>query len=345
MTTRPRAGAAVSVALLLAVAGLVALQLTQPWRATTPAPWPRPPAGQVPPVELGVTTSALARDSALRWHPSDLEQVNAFEQDARAHADIVMWFADWAHVANFDAQQAAAVAARGSVPEISWEPWDSSRPLGAAQPGFRLDGIIRGAHDAYIKRWAREIAAYKRPVMLRFAQEMNGRWYPWSESTNGNHAGEFVRAWRHVHAIFVQAGASNVSWVWSPVAGDIRAEQYPGSNEVDVVGLSGFVAGKSLFGQPWRSFATMFGPSLNAVHALAPKKPLGLAEIAAAETGGNKAAWISGMFQEIERRPYINSVVWFNLRKEADWRIESSLGAQRAFAAGLSQVEQSGHGT
>jgi hypothetical protein len=51
------------------------------------------------------------------------------------------------------------------------------------------------------------------------------------------------------------------------------------------------------------------------------------------------------MFGEIQRRPYIRSIVWFNLRKEADWRIESSRSAERAFAAGLSRVEQSGRGT
>jgi beta-mannanase len=338
MTTSPRAGAAVSCALLLAIASLLTLQVTQPWSATARPPWPLPSSGQVPRVGLGVTPPALARDSARRWQPGDLQQVNAFEQDARRHADIVMWFADWAHVANFDPRQAAAVAARGSVPEISWEPWDSSRPLGAAQPGFRLKGIIDGAHDRYIERWAREMAAYRLPVLLRFAQEMNGRWYPWSESANGNHPGEFVRAWRHVHTIFARAGASNVRWVWAPVDGQVRAEQYPGPQFVDIVGLTGFVAGERVFRSPWRSFATAFGPSLDALHALAPGKPVSLAEVAAAQGGGDKAAWIAQMFREIQRRPYIRSIVWFNVRKEADWRIESSLGAERAFSVGLSRV-------
>jgi beta-mannanase len=257
----------------------------------------------------------------------------------------VMWFADWAHVANFDARQAAAVAARGSVPEISWEPWDSTRRLGAPQPGFRLVSVIRGAHDRYIERWAREIAAYRRPVLLRFAQEMNGRWYPWAESANGNRPGQFVVAWRHVHAIFARAGASNVRWVWSPVAGNIRADQYPGAAFVDVIGLSGFIAGENVFGGSWRSFATAFGPSLDFVHALAPGKPISLAEVAAAQTGGDKAAWITQMFQAIAGRPYIRSLVWFDLRKEADWRIASSLAARRAFADGLTRVERSGRGT
>jgi beta-mannanase len=338
MTTRRGTGAAVSLALLLAIAGLLALQLAWPGSASAPQPWPV--RGEPPRVELGVTTPALARNSARRWQPGDLEEVNSFEQDARAHAEIVMWFADWAHVANFDAQQAAAVAARGSTPEITWEPWDSTRPLGAPQPKFQLSDIVSGAHDSYIERWARQIAAYKQPVLLRFAQEMNGGLYPWAESTNGNRAGQFVAAWRHVHAVFDHAGASNVRWVWSPVVGDIPSEQYPGASLVDVVGLSGFIAGRSVFGSPWRSFATAFGPSLDAVRTLAPDKPVSLAEIAAAQTGGDKAAWITGMFQDIKRRPYVRSIVWFNIRKEADWPIQSSLSAERAFAAGLRQVAQ-----
>jgi beta-mannanase len=345
MTGRRLAGATVSCGLLLAIAVLMALQVAQPWRASAAQPWPLPPQGAQPRLELGVTTAELAADSARPWQTGDLQQVNAFEQDARGHADIVMWFADWAHVANFDARQTAAVAARGSVPEISWEPWDSTRALGAPQPRFRLINIINGAYDSYITRWAREMAAYRGPVLLRFAQEMNGRWYPWAESANGNRPGQFVSAWRHVHAIFAKAGATNVRWVWSPVDGDVRAEQYPGAAYVDVVGLSGFIAGKSVFGSPWRSFASAFGPSLDAVHALAPAKPVSLTEVAAAQAGGDKAAWITGMFQEIARRPYIRSLVWFNLDKEADWRIESSAAAQRAFAAGLSQVERSGPGT
>jgi hypothetical protein len=51
------------------------------------------------------------------------------------------------------------------------------------------------------------------------------------------------------------------------------------------------------------------------------------------------------MFAEIQRRPYVRSIVWFNVRKEADWRIESSRAAERAFAAGLSRVARSGRGT
>jgi Glycosyl hydrolase family 26 len=357
MTRRPRAGAILSGVLVLAVAALLVVQMAGPWadggartkakpspRATAAArtkakPYPRA-AGPAPRLKLGVTTLALARNAYRPWRAADLEEVDRFEQDARRHADIVMWFADWAHDANFDARQAAKVAAHGSVPEITWEPWDSFKGVRKPQPRYRLARIIRGDFDPYIRRWAREIAAYGKPIRLRFAHEMNGRWYPWAERANGNRPGEYVRAWRHVHAIFDAAGARRVTWVWSPVAGNLSREQYPGSRYVDVLGVSGFNGGSRLFRGTWRSFAVAFGPPLDAVHSFDPSKPVEVSEVASLEAGGNKAAWIRGMFGEVRRRPWIRALVWFNLHKEADWRIESSPSARRAFARGLSRASR-----
>ncbi|MBA3865307.1 MAG: hypothetical protein H0X42_02995 [Solirubrobacterales bacterium] len=45
---------------------------------------------------------------------------------------------------------------------------------------------------------------------------MNGDWFPWSESANGNQPGEYVAAWRHVHEIFSAAGATDATWPGVP---------------------------------------------------------------------------------------------------------------------------------
>ena len=283
---------------------------------------------------LGVTTPALAKNSTTPWTTGDLAAVDAFEQTAHAHAGIVMWFADWKH-ARPDLAQLRAVAQRGSVPEISWEPWDYS---GSAhtQPQYTLASIIHGRHDPYIRTWARALRDYGRPALLRFAQEMNGNWYPWSESVNGNKPGEFARAWRHVHDIFTSEHVTNVKWVWSPAAGtlDILRSQYPGDAYVDVLGLSAFNGGSALNWGGWRSFARIFNDSARALHQIAPSKPIQISEVGSAERGGNKAAWITNMFTDLRRHPQVKSVVWYDLRKQTDWRITSSRGAARAFAAG-----------
>ncbi len=329
-------GLLLTVALSGAIAGLMGTQLRQTFEpdATTPSGIPAP--ARAPFLTIGVTTKALARNADRPWTATDLTEVDAFERAANTHAGTIMWFADFAGTA-FDPRQAEAVAARDAIPEISWEPWDASNPS-ANQPAFRLRTFLEGDHDPLIRTWARGIAAYGKPLRLRFGHEMNGRWYPWAERANRNQAGEFVRVWRHVQEIFDEEGATNVVWVWSPVAGAVTSALFPGEDHVDVVAVSGFNGGTTLFRQRWRSFETSYGPTLTAVHAMAPSKPVEISEIASAETGGDKATWITEMFASIRQRPYIRSLIWFELVKEADWRIVSSPEARAAFIAGAREA-------
>src|SRR5262249_17918838 len=127
-----RAGAMLSAVLVLAVTALLVVQVAGPWAQSRARPYPR--TAGAPHLQLGVTTLSLARNAYQPWRTGGLEEVARFEQAARRHADVVMWFADWAHTKTFDPRQAQAIAARGSVPEISWEPWNSSKKLGAPQP-------------------------------------------------------------------------------------------------------------------------------------------------------------------------------------------------------------------
>jgi hypothetical protein len=305
-----------------------------------PDPWPAV-SGPTPPVAIGATTDALARNAATPWRSSDLGQVNRFEQSARTHLGIVMWFADWRHNRP-DLAQLRAVAARGSIPEISWEPWDASRGLRHPQPRYTLGSIIAGRHDDYIRAWARTLRGFGGPVLLRFAQEMNGNWYPWSEGVNGNRAGQFVAAWRHVHDIFAATGATNVKWVWSPVARFGRAlgiAQYPGDAYVDVFGLSGFNGGSALPWSGWRSFSNLFSGALDTLHQLSPVKPIQISEVSTVAAGGDDRTWVRDMFAVVAAHPQITSLVWFDVAKQADWRLTRSAGLGAAFASGIETVD------
>jgi cellulose synthase (UDP-forming) len=302
-------------------------------------PWPAS-VSFAPRLELGVSTESLAINSYRAWQPAALREINSFEHAARAHAAIVMWFADWQHVPAPNLAQLHAVASRGSVPEISWEPWDSAVPLGHSQPRYTLASIIDGAHDAYIRRWAAALRSYGRPVLLRFAQEMNGSWYPWSEAINGNRPGEFVEAWRHVHDIFTAAGATNVRWIWSPVArfgvsSKTIVPFYPGSAYVDVIGLSGFNGGTSLNWTGWRTFGSLFDTYLAEAGQLAPNKPMQISEVASAIHGGSRAQWILNMFADLRDHPQVASVLWFDVDKQTNWTIAAGSRDAVALAGGL----------
>lgn len=331
VTRRSRAvSTAVFVTLLAAVGALVAMQFALIGRHHRPAPrpWPVRPAASAT-VDIGATTAPLARNSWRPWTPKDLESVNALEQAIHKHVSVVMWYADWAHTYPLR-RQLDAVGARGSIPEVTWEPWDSLHAV-RTQPRYRLRDIVAGRFDRYIRSWARVIAAYGKPVRIRFAQEMNGAWYPWSEQSNGNRRGEFVLAWKHIHRIFVSAGAANVRWVWCVATIPIAKELYPGSGDVDIVSMTTFNGGSQLRYTHWASFDRLVAATVARLRRIAPDKPIEISEIGCAEQGGDKPAWIRGVFDELRREPQIRSLVWYDLVKESDWRIESSQASSEAF--------------
>ncbi|MFZ0972486.1 MAG: glycosyl hydrolase [Solirubrobacteraceae bacterium] len=322
---------------LVATLGLFAYQqgiIDKP----SPAPAAQPaieagPASVGGKLDLGVTTGPLARNWWKAWQPSDLSTVDTFEREAGKPAAIVMWYADWQHNPLPSTSQLNATERRGSTPEITWEPWDASKGLYKSQPRYRLSNIIDGKFDPYIRAWAKSLAAWKHPVLLRFAQEMDGNWFPWDDYANSNHPGQFVQAWRHVHDIFQQAGATNVKWVWSPAFARSTA-QFPGTAYVNVTATTCQNGGRPLFARGWQTFAQGCGNAIDRLHTLEPGLPIQLAETATAEQGGNKAHWIGNMWSYLAARPYVTSMIWFNLVKEANWRIDSTPSAERAFAAG-----------
>ncbi len=336
---RARVGVvAVYAVLILAPSALGAVQLglmADHGGPASPRPWPIPPPASAT-IDIGATTLPLARNAYRPWTPKDLVSVNALEQQIHKHLSVVMWYADWAHRDPLR-EQLDAVGARGSIPEITWEPWNSVT-VTRTQPRFRLRNILDGKFDSYIRSWATTIASYGKPVRLRFAQEMNGMWYPWSEQANGNHRGEFVPVWKHVHRIFDAAGATNVQWVWSIARLPAVTELYPGRRWVDMVSTTIFNGGEQRRWTPWRPFARLIADRLARLHELAPGTPVEVSELGCAPQGGSKAAWIRGVFSVLQRRPAIKSMIWYDLLKTSDWRIESSRASVQAFRQGVANA-------
>jgi hypothetical protein len=282
---------------------------------------------------FGVSTT-LPTDGAVAGVPG----VARIAGKAPALVNVYRSFAD-----AFDAALIRHIAASGALPMVTWEPWRAGG--GVRQRDFALRRIAAGAHDAYVREWARTARFYGRPLLLRFAPEMNGDWTPWSAGSNGNTSADYVRAWRHVHDVFRRAGAWNVSWVWSPnvvFRGSAPlARLYPGDAYVDWIGIDGYNWGTSRPGHRWLRFDQLFGPTLGQVRRLA-HKPLMLSEVASSERGGDKAAWIDDFFRALLRNRDVLAFVWFDFDKETDWRIASSVAARSAFVRGVSAARYRG---
>ena len=266
--------------------------------------------------------------------------IDAFTNKVGAPPRVVMWFQAWGRTDgrqdfNFKGDDGTGimdeVVSRGAMPMVTWTPQDPAS--GTNQPKYALRAIIAGDHDAYIEQWAQDAAAWGKPFYLRFAHEMNGKWQPWSPGVNGNTVAEYNAAWRHVHTIFVQQGATNVRWVWSPYisCGNCTAfgKVYPGNAYVDWVALDGYNWG----GSSWLSMSQVYATSYDKVTVLAPTKPFMIAEISSAESGGSKANWITSAYYRTitNRMPKTQAIIWFDSIKERDWRINSSDASLAAY--------------
>jgi beta-mannanase len=201
-------------------------------------------------------------------------------------------------------------------------------------PGHGLDRVVRGDHDAHIRDYARAISGLGHPILFRLAQEMNLHAMEWFGP-----ADRFVAAWVRVRALFDEMGAGNAIWVWCPYVHDRSTARfepyYPGDDVVDVVALDGYNWGRRHWWQRWPSFDAVFGDSYAALRRRAPDKPIILAELGCAETGGDKAAWMrEALLRAIpDRYAAIEAVIWFDHHRpdHPDWRIDSSPAALAAW--------------
>ena len=180
-------------------------------------------------VYLGVTITGV---------PANMTPLTTFEQDAQKHVAIVNFWRDMGGsgsiLYNFWLQN---VFQHNSIPMITWVPenWDS----GSDQTPYSLSKIAAGADDAIINSYANTLKSYGKPILLRFAHEMNGSWFRW-----GGQPQAYIAAWRHIHDIFVADGASNVQFVWCPntqwSASSSFDPYYPGDSYVDWAALDSY---------------------------------------------------------------------------------------------------------
>lgn len=218
--------------------------------------------------------------------------------------------------------------ANGRIPLVSWG-------------GGALGPIVTGASDQMIRTRARSVRALGSPLFIRWAWEMNGNWSAYDGThTNAQGATDgpamYVRAWRRIHTIFAQEGATNVVWVWCPNASDVPAQPwnhwsryYPGDAFVDWVAVDAYNWGSSQEWSRWSSLSSMIA---GVYDDYAARKPIMVAETASSEHGGDKAAWLRSVQSSLQSQfPSVAALVYFDQAKETNWQVDSSSSALKAF--------------
>lgn len=248
---------------------------------------------------------------------SSYASVDQFAQAIGRQPNLVSYYSSW--LEPFQASFAMTAARHGAVPLVQINP-----------VGVSLTAIASGQYDDYLTTYAAAVRSYRRPVVLSFGHEMNGRWYPWGHGRTS--PAVFVAAWRHIVSVFRLHGASNVIWLWTINVINTRhnripapAPWWPGSSYVTWVGIDGYYHEAS-----WK-FAPLFGPTIAAVRSLT-RDPILIAETGAAPSA-NQPAKIADLFAGV--RAYgLLGFLWFNSVGNRDWRLDSP-AALAAFRRGV----------
>jgi hypothetical protein len=235
------------------------------------------------------------------------------------------------------------IAARGMQPMVTLEPWSWRSSWGQAeQPRYQLKSITAGAYDVQLRAIATAVAGYRGQVILRYAHEMNGWWYPWSVGRNGNTAADYRAAWRHVRLVFRASGAVNAAFLWSPNAltgsgQETRLETaYPGDPYVDLIGMTAYGHGAS----PSATFDATYARLV----ALTPK-PVLLSETGV--DGAAKATWIAAFGTWLARHDRVAGFIWYNTTPSStgasgDYRFDDTPANAAAFRQSLAGLRLAG---
>lgn len=293
---------------------------------------PPPPRLIIPTKDSLVRPTTRLYGVHTREAPFAMHEVEAFTQAVGKAPNNVMFFTNFSR--GFPAGAVDNAWNAGMLPIVTFEPIVENSPNG--QPLLR--DITNGEWDAFFVEWATAAKANGKPIGLRFAQEMNGNWYSWSDGRFGNANGDFVKAWRHIHGIFQDVGADNVLWIWSINRIDNLPDKtidrvYPGDKYVDWVGVSGYYRTEDT--PP--TFEATFGRTLAELKKVAPSKPVMLTEVGAGTSEANRLAWIESFFQGLLAHQEIIGFTWFNdFKSGGDWSVQFSQATTSAFSAGVS---------
>jgi hypothetical protein len=266
--------------------------------------------------------------------PADPAAMTNYAAMVGGNPAIIMWYVKWERP--FPTTDLENVAQLGATPMLTWEacdPPDGGVCQTTASSAFTDKNIVAGMFDSFVTAWAAGAKAWGKPFFLRALHEMNGNWYPWATGAgnpNQNAPADYIAAWKHLHQLLDAAGVTNATWVWCPNVGSPLAADYPGDAWVDWVALDGYNGG-SVTGN-WTSFKDLFAASYAELTSLT-SKPTMFAETASAPSPGDKAAWITqGFLGDLPASfPRVRAVIWFDMSKETDWRVNSSAASLAAW--------------
>lgn len=263
--------------------------------------------------------------------PADLQ---SYEQAAGKRAVWVFFSNNWYRSRAFPLETASWIREAGSIPYVRL--MLRSDPEGnRADPTFTLQNVLDGKFDDNLRAWCAAARDFGAPLLAEYGTEMNGDWFPWNGKWNGG--GEtggygdpsqpdgperFRDAYRRIIQICRVEGAGNITWVFHVNADDWPLTEwnrfenyYPGDEWIDWVAVSVYGA-QTPEDDYWDGFSGYMDSAYNRLQALAPQKPVIVAEFGATAGNplGDQALWARAALKEMTsgRWPRLIGFSWWN---------------------------------
>lgn len=268
----------------------------------------------------------------------------------------------WFDGIEFPSEKVKLIWNLGYIPFIRIMPW-SAYSNGIPDPVYTLDKIIEGEFNEELSLWGINARNSGIPLIIDFAPEMNGSWFPWSGSINGggvkyNYGNsaypdgpeKYIDAFKHIADMFNRYRVYNVTWVFHPNYNSAPDEEwnqpeyyYPGDEYIDWIGISVYGAQKP--SDQWTSFSDLMDKAYPKLLKISGVKPCAVFEFGVIETNEEfqKSKWLedafgdltSGMYPKIKAISYWNAK-WTNTDGSiSDMLINSSFYSLEAYKKGI----------
>jgi len=247
------------------------------------------------------------------------EKIQDFEKLAQHKITWATFSNNWYNGLKYPKAEIHEIYQNGTIPFVRLMPRSNDTQY-QEEEHFSLENIIRGEFDEELIQWALEAKEDNIPLLIDFAVEPNGDWFPWSGVLNGgsqtdkygfpdapNGPERYKHAYRHIIDVFKQVGTSNITWFFHPDIYSLPDEEwnapknyYPGDDYIDWIGIS--LYGPQNTGEDyWDSFSQILNERASTILEISDTKPFALLEFGVTDHHplGSKSEWLEDAFQTI----------------------------------------------
>lgn len=276
--------------------------------------------------------------ATMEGYPITSRKLKTLHKEIGITPDIIVFFLMWPSLGkateSFNLTYSLETIEKAhAISCITWEPMFLQN---SKEEIILKDDIVNGLYNEYLDEFIFQIKSFNKPVIIRFAHEMNLSRYHWGvlkDNYDELSPKVYVEMFRYIFDYFKKNKVKNALFAFCPNVDSVPKSSwneiknyYPGNNYVDILGMDGYNWGtcaseKNLgWVSKWRSFNDTFKNTYDELRSLSIFKPIIIFETASSNKGGDKSQWLKEALQDAKKLD-ISALCWFQVNKECNWKI------------------------